>query len=96
MVAQGTAHPRLVTPVLTAGSASWIAGEPPPLPLVCEAVTRYRGTGSTGRVAALGKGRLRIELDPPQWGVAPGQSVVLYAGEECLGGAIIEQTAPAG
>ena len=73
-----------------------MAGEPPPLPLVCEAVTRYRGTASTSRVTPFGKGRLRVELDPPQWGVAPGQSVVLYAGEECLGGAIIEDTAPTG
>ena len=96
VVAQGAAHPRLATPVLTAGSASWIAGEPPPFPLDCEAVTRYRGSGSTSRVTPFGKGRLRVELDPPQWGVAPGQSVVLYAGEECLGGAIIEEAVPAG
>ena len=53
-------------------------------------------SGSTSRVTSFGKGRLRVELDPPQWGVAPGQSVVLYAGEECLGGAIIEETAPTG
>ena len=68
----------------------------PGFPLDCEAVTRYRGTGSTSRVTPFGTARLRVELDPPQWGVAPGQSVVLYAGEECLGGAIIEETAPAG
>ena len=91
VVAQGARHPRLVTRSLTAGNASWTAGGPPPFPFVCEAVTRYRGPGSTCRVTRLGKRRLRVELDPPQWGVAPGQSVVLYAGEECLGGAIIEE-----
>ncbi len=95
IVAQGAAHPRLATRVLTAGSASWIAGEPPPFPLDCEAVTRYRGSGSASRVTPFGTDRLRVELDPPQWGVAPGQSVVLYAGEECLGGAIIEETTTA-
>ena len=84
----------LITRALTAGSPSWTGGEPPPLPLACRAVTRYRGGGSASRVTALGKRLLRVELDPPQWGVAPGQSVVFYAGEECLGGAIIEGTEP--
>ena len=92
IVAQGAGHPRLATSILTAGDPSWIAGQAPSFPLVCEAVTRYRGEGSAGRVTPHGKDRLRIELDAPQWGVAPGQSVVLYAGEECLGGAIIEAT----
>ena len=92
IVAQGASHPRLATPVLIADNPSWAAGEPPSLPLVCEAVTRYRGARSASRVTPLGENRLRVEFDPPQWGVAPGQSVVLYAGEECLGGAIIEQT----
>ena len=92
IVAQGAGHPSLTAPSLTAGSAKWVTGEPPPLPLSCEAVTRYRGRGSAGRVAPLGRNRLAIRLDPPQWGVAPGQSVVLYSGEECLGGAIIEET----
>ena len=92
IVAQGARHPKLAARALTAGNPSWTAGEPPPFPLVCEAVTRYRGPGSRSRVTTLGKDRLRIAFDPPQWGVAPGQSVVLYAGEECLGGAIIEET----
>ena len=92
IVAQGARHPSLATRALSAGSPKWLAGGPPSLPIACEAVTRYRGRSSAGRVSALGKGRLAIRLDPAQWGVAPGQSVVLYAGEECLGGAIIDET----
>ncbi len=92
VVAQGAGHPRLATRALTAGDASWTAGDPPRFPLVCQAVTRYRGPRSASRVAPLGKRRLVVELDPPQWGAAPGQSVALYDGAECLGGAIIEQT----
>ena len=91
IVAQGAGHPRLSTPALTAGSPSWVAGEPPALPLACEAVTRYRGPASAARVDAC-RERLSIRLDPPQWGVSPGQSVVLYSGAECLGGAVIEAT----
>ena len=92
IVAQGAGHPKLKTSALTAGSASWTAGEPPPFPLACTAVTRYRGGESMSRVTALGDGRLSARLDPPQWGVAPGQSVVFYADDECLGGAVIEET----
>ena len=91
IVAQGAGHPKLATKALLAGSPSWIAGEPPRLPLTCRAVTRYRGRESASLVTAAGAGRLRVEIEPPQWGVAPGQSVVFYEGEECLGGAIIEK-----
>ena len=94
IVAQGAGHPRLATRVLTAGDPSWPGGEPPRFPLACRAVTRYRGEGSASRVTPLGKHLLLVELDPPQRGVAPGQSVVFYADEECLGGAIIEETGP--
>ena len=92
LVAQGADHPRLATPVLRATSPSWVAGELPSPSFDCEAVTRYRGPRSAARVDALDGDRLSIRLDPPQWGVAPGQSVVLYSGRECLGGAIIEDT----
>ena len=95
VVAQGAGHPRLSTRTLTAGRPSWTGGGPPRLPLACRAVTRYRGGASGSRVTRLGEDLLRVELDPPQWGMAPGQSVVFYAGEECLGGAVIEGTEPA-
>ena len=94
VAAQGAGHPKLSKRVLTASRPSWIGGEPPPFPLACRAVTRYRGRGSASRVTRLGTDLLRVDLDPPQWGAAPGQSVVFYAGEECLGGAIIEGIEP--
>ena len=90
IVVQGADHPALRSRSLVAVDASWTAGAPPPFPLACRATTRYRGPESSCEVAAAGPNRLEVRLDPPQWGVAPGQSVVFYAGEECLGGAVIE------
>lgn len=95
IVAQGAGHPRLTASAVVAGQVRWTAGEAPSFPVFCKAVTRYRGPESASRVVPLGRDRLSIRLDPPQWGVAPGQSVVFYSGEECLGGAIIEDTVTA-
>jgi tRNA-specific 2-thiouridylase len=35
---------------------------------------------------------LEVLFEQPQRAVTPGQSVVFYDGQRCLGGAIIEQT----
>jgi tRNA-specific 2-thiouridylase len=43
------------------------------------------------RVSALSDDSLQVQFDEPQWAVAPGQFAVLYDGEECLGGAVIER-----
>ena len=94
IVAQGAAHPRLATPVLTAGQSELDRGGASPASPRLRGAHPLSGRGSASRVTPLGGDRLRVALDPPQWGVAPGQSVVLYAGEECLGGAIIEATGP--
>ncbi len=37
-------------------------------------------------------GGVRVELDEPQRAVTPGQSVVFYSGEVCLGGGVIHHT----
>jgi tRNA-specific 2-thiouridylase len=43
-------------------------------------------------VSVLDDGALSVRFDQPQRAVTPGQSLVLYQGEECLGGAVIAQT----
>jgi tRNA-specific 2-thiouridylase len=80
---------------LQAEHVSWVAGAPPP-PEVTDRVTaqvRYRGTPLPAELDDLGGGRIRVTFpcDRPV-GVAPGQAVVFYAGEECLGGATITAT----
>jgi tRNA-specific 2-thiouridylase len=90
LVAQGRGHPALHAAALRTEPAHWIAGEAPPLPLVCRARIRHRQPLQLCTVEAAPSGSLRVSFDQRQWAVAPGQSVVLYAGDACLGGAVIE------
>ena len=56
------------------------------------AKTRYRQADQACQVDTDGAERWRIRFDRPQRAVTPGQYVVLYDGETCLGGGAIEST----
>jgi tRNA-specific 2-thiouridylase len=88
-VVQGRDHPLLFRRELAAAEASWISGEAPEQGSTHGAKTRYRQADSTCLVTRAGDGRIALEFARPQWAVTPGQSVVLYDGEVCLGGAVI-------
>ncbi|MCC6532925.1 MAG: tRNA 2-thiouridine(34) synthase MnmA [Burkholderiales bacterium] len=90
IVVQGHDHPLLLARRLHATRLNWIAGSPPDPALRYSAKTRYRQTDAACRIAALDANLCVIDFDTPQWAVTPGQSVVLYQGETCLGGGIIE------
>jgi len=94
LVVQGHDHPALLASGLSAGVPHWIAGHPPSLPLQCHAKTRYRQSDLACTVHPGDDGKLLVQFNQPTWGVAPGQSVVFYADEVCLGGAIIEHALP--
>jgi tRNA-specific 2-thiouridylase len=51
---------------------------------------RYRQSDAACRIASIDAARCEVEFDEPQWAVTPGQSVVLYSGEVCLGGGVIQ------
>lgn len=91
LVAQGNNHPALFSSTLRAGQLCWIAGEAPTLPLRCTAKVRYRQEDQACTVTA-GEDGCRVAFDAPQRAVTPGQSVVFYSAERCLGGGIIERT----
>ncbi len=89
IVVQGHDHPLLQNPTLAAGQLSWISGEAPSPDKPYTAKTRYRQQDAPCRIAYLEDGSMQVEFESPQWAVTPGQSVVLYDGEVCLGGGII-------
>lgn len=89
IVVQGHAHPLLLSTKLTAGQLNWISGNAPHPDKRYAAKTRYRQNDAPCRVVSLDGDTLALQFDTPQWAVTPGQSVVLYHGEVCLGGGII-------
>lgn len=89
IVAQGGQHPALFRSTLSADDIHWIAGDPPALPLRCEARIRYRQSAQPCQVSLMDETRLHIEFASPQRAVTPGQAVVLYQGDTCLGGGTI-------
>lgn len=89
IVVQGHEHPLLLRPDLTAQQLSWTQLTPPKLGRYT-AKTRYRQQDAPCELVALDADRLTLRFDSPQWAITPGQSVVLYDGDICLGGGIIE------
>lgn len=90
IVVQGHDHPALLSSTLTALDAHWISGTAPLLDHSYAAKTRYRQADAPCRITQLAGDHCSVSFEQPQWAVTPGQSVVLYDGEVCLGGAIIE------
>ena len=80
----------LFTSVLTADRVNWISGDAPASPLRVTAKTRYSQTEAAATVHPLPDGRIRVEFDVPQRAITAGQAVVLYDGEQVLGGGTIE------
>lgn len=94
VVVQGVNHPLLLHNGLRARAAHWIAGTPERLQargvLRCRAKTRYRQADQACSVERDGDG-LAVRFQAPQRAITPGQYIVFYDGEECLGGAVIDR-----
>lgn len=72
--------------------AHWVAGQPPARHFTCTAKTRYRQADAACTVRVRDDGSLDVGFESPQRAVTPGQSLVLYLGDACLGGAVILAT----
>ncbi len=93
LVVQGAEHPLLYKNWLAAEAVHWI-NEPPVdwdegAGLRCRAKTRYRQPDQSCTAIKAGPDTLEVVFERPQRAVTPGQYVVFYAGERCLGGATI-------
>ena len=97
IVAQGHNHKALFSNGLWASNDTWIIGMPP-TPLKCTCKVRYRQPDVKCTLERVDhaldgvnvRSMLKVTFDEPVSAVAPGQSVVFYNGQDCLGGAIIE------
>ena len=90
VVVQGHDNPLLMKNALRAGDASWVSGDAPAAGASHSARTRYRQADSACVVTRSEEDAIAVEFAQPQWAVTPGQSVVLYDGPVCLGGAFIQ------
>ncbi|MBV8124996.1 MAG: tRNA 2-thiouridine(34) synthase MnmA, partial [Paucibacter sp.] len=96
-VVQGHEHPWLLSQSLIASDISWTAAQGPAFGGF-GAKTRYRqGDAACAFTPEHPQpGQFRLDFVQPQWAVTPGQSAVLYDGEVCLGGGVIEAAMAAG
>ena len=91
IVVQGHDHPALLSRSLTALDSHWISGTAPDIDHPYAAKTRYRQADAQCRVTKIDGSVCAVAFEEAQWAATPGQSVVIYDGDVCLGGAIIEQ-----
>ncbi|PXF62895.1 tRNA 2-thiouridine(34) synthase MnmA [Kangiella spongicola] len=92
IVAQGHEHPLLMSKSLIAKQLDWVAREAPAETFSCTAKTRYRQADVSCTVTKQDNDEWLVTFDEEQRAVTPGQSVVFYDGDICLGGGIIEST----
>ncbi len=90
IVAQGNDHPLLFATALSTSHIDWINAAHPALPLRCKAKIRYRQPDQDCLLQADPSHGFRVSFDQPQRAVTPGQSIVFYQDDLCLGGAVIE------
>ena len=89
-VVQGHDHPWLLSSSLEAAQVSWVAGQAPSTAQL-SAKTRYRQPDMACHFSG-DTSRFELTFDQAQWAVTPGQSAVLYHGDICLGGGIINSS----
>jgi len=90
LVVQGVDHPALFRSELRASQLHWISGTPPEMPITCTARIRHQQPVQVCTLFPRSDNECSARFETPQRAVTPGQSVVFYDGEICLGGGIIE------
>ena len=90
IVVQGHENTALFHSKVITQQIHWIAGQPPSRTKNLMAKIRYRQKDQPCSIHQTTENKYEILFDSPQWAVTPGQSVVFYDNDICLGGAIID------
>lgn len=88
----GTAN-ELGASALTARRVNWVSGSTPDAPFRAEVKIRYKAKPAPAWIEPLPNQRMRVTFDQPMRDITPGQGAVVYDGDVCLGGGIIERAA---
>ena len=93
LVAQGEDHPMLYSTLSVAGGVTWVGDAPirPGETLLCTCKYRYRQADGPVEATLREDGKLLLRALEPQRAVTPGQSAVLYLGDRCIGGGVVEE-----
>lgn len=89
---QGHDHPLLFSNQLEISELSWVAGVATEIGAPLTAKIRYRQADQACQITHLEGDSCKVSFENEQWAVTPGQSIVFYRGEECLGGGIIDNS----
>ena len=90
IVGQGHSHPLMLHNTLEASQLDWCNNKPLTETIICNAKTRYRQSDQVCKIEPLANDRCKVSFEITQRAITPGQSVVFYDGDICLGGGIIE------
>ena len=96
IVTTGADHPQLYSKNALGDGATWIAGHAPAQEFDCTCKFRYRQPDQAVHVTVMDGGRVHVEAKERQRAVTPGQSMVFYQGDVCLGGAVCDEVLDAG
>lgn len=91
-VVQGADHPAMYSTGLIANKVNWTLDQPPENTFTCTAKFRYRQADQGVDVKiSPDNGEVEVTFHEPQRAVTPGQAVVFYDGDICLGGGTIDR-----
>jgi len=90
IVAQGHNHPRMLHNTLECKQLDWVDPESMTFPMNCSAKNRYRQADQKCKIEQIGDDHFKVNFTEKQRAITPGQSVVFYQEEVCLGGGMVK------